>query len=505
MRNAPELVVFGLFLGLLGVWWQDMVLSSPPSMLTVRQMLNVTQLRVSSIWGNFSADVQGTMTGALHDLFLELDRDGDGCIGKDEFEGMTLNTWAALRAFGMAMPDLRAVIDSHLPDGPLHRQLASLWQTTGTSFTGAVAMYICGLLMVQFVFFLYEHLHSLLGLRWQFPKPRIDLVKHCSREEALRYDTPLTGFYERAKTFFMVASGLALLKCIQGVLSFILAVLAINIMVMVPHPLWVAVWQSIARFWIYCIMFSLGFYKINIYGSAAPRSEVKMLLANHTAMVEVLVLYAAAGLPSFVSRMENLGIPLFAGVIRASNAILVDRSDEDSKAKTLQEIVRRAKEPAAPQVMIFPEGSCNNQQCLFRFNRGPFEPGEPVQLACIKFPYRHYNPCWTGRAAGGNEIEDLLLRLCCQFVNRVEVKFLPVHHPTEAECQDSTVYANNMQLLMAASLGIGISDCTYKVYRDLAKEFVRKLKESQGSRPSWLPFLGGRKADRRTTAEGKER
>lgn len=31
---------------------------------------------------------------------------------------------------------------------------------------------------------------------------------------------------------------------------------------------------------------------------------------------------------SFVSRMENLGIPLFAGVIRASNAILVDRSGQ---------------------------------------------------------------------------------------------------------------------------------------------------------------------------------
>eukprot|EP00667_Euglena_gracilis_P006144 EG_transcript_6196 len=502
MRNAPELVVFVLFLGLLG-WWHDVALSPPPSMLTVRQMLNVTQLRVSTIWGSISTEVQGTMTAALHDLFFELDRDGNGCIGKDEFEGMTLNTWAGLRAFGMAMPDLRAAIDAHLPAGPLHHQLVGLWRTSDVSFTEAITMYICGLLLVQFVFFLYEHLYSWLGLRWQFPEPRVDSVRHFSREEALRYDTPLIGIYERGKTFLMVASGLALLKCIQGVLSFIIAVLAINIMVLVPHPLWTAFWQAIARFWIYCIMFSLGFYKINIYGSAAPRSEVKMLLANHTAMVEVLVLYAAAGLPSFVSRMENLGIPLFAGVIRASNAILVDRSDEDSKTKTLQEIVRRAKDPAAPQVMIFPEGSCNNQQCLFRFNRGPFEPGEPVQLACIKFPYWHYNPCWTGRAAGGNEIEDLLFRLCCQFVNRVEVKFLPVHHPTEEERANSTLYANNMQLLMAATLGVGISECTYKVYHDLAKDYVRKLKETQGSR--WLPFLGGRKPDRRVPTEGKQR
>lgn len=37
-------------------------------------------------------------------------------------------------------------------------------------------------------------------------------------------------------------------------------------------------------------------------------------------------------------------------------------------------------------------------------------------------------------------------RLCCQFVNRVEVKFLPVHHPTEEERANSTLYANNMQV-----------------------------------------------------------
>ena len=43
-----------------------------------------------------------------------------------------------------------------------------------------------------------------------------------------------------------------------------------------------------------------GFYKIKIYGSCAPRSKVKVLLANHTAMVEVLVMYVAAGLPRFV-------------------------------------------------------------------------------------------------------------------------------------------------------------------------------------------------------------
>eukprot|EP00669_Euglena_mutabilis_P009624 TRINITY_DN4486_c0_g1_i2.p1 TRINITY_DN4486_c0_g1~~TRINITY_DN4486_c0_g1_i2.p1 ORF type:complete len:520 (+),score=158.15 TRINITY_DN4486_c0_g1_i2:50-1561(+) len=496
-RNAPELAVFLLFVTLGLVWWRDLV-STPPSLHMAFQLLDVPQLRVVTFLDTLSAEMRGSMDGALHSLFQELDKNGDGCIAIDEFEGMTLNAWAAFRAVGMFMPDVQGVLD-RVKDTQIHSQLFSLWRTPGF-LSHRIAVYVFCLLFFQFCLFVYEHAYDLLGFREPFPEPRLDQVRQCTREEALRYDTPIAGFYEKTKTAFMVLSGLALMKLLVGVLSFVIAVLCINLMVLVPNPLWFCFWKGIARFWIYFIMFSAGFYKVKIFGSPAPRSEVKMLLANHTAMMEVLVLYAAAGLPSFVSRVENLAIPLFAGVIRASDSILVDRSDRDSKDGTLKEIVRRAKDPNAPQVMIFPEGSCNNQRCLFRFNRGPFEPGEPVQLVCFRFPYRHFNPCWTGRAAGGNEIGDLLFRFACQFVNRVDVIFLPVHHPTPEEKADSTLYANNMQLLMAATLGIGISDCTYKLYHELRKEYVQRIREQKRTPPRWWPF--GQRPSRRPEAEG---
>ena len=38
---------------------------------------------------------------------------------------------------------------------------------------------------------------------------------------------------------------------------------------------------------------------------------------------------------------------------------------------------------------------------------------------------------------------------------------------------------HGFQMMMAANLGIGISDCTYKVYHELAKEFAQQVEEAQ--------------------------
>ena len=77
-----------------------------------------------------------------------------------------------------------------------------------------------------------------------------------------------------------------------------------------------------------------------------------------------------------------------------------------------------------------------------------------THVQAFKMPYHSFNPSYTGQAVGGNETFDLLWRSACQFVQRMEVKFLPVHKPTEAERKDATLYANNMQRLMASHLGM---------------------------------------------------
>jgi hypothetical protein len=51
------------------------------------------------------------------------------------------------------------------------------------------------------------------------------------------------------------------------------------------------------------------------------RSQVKLLVGNHVSVIEVMILFVNC-FPSFVSRVENLTIPLFPGIVKVTNFYL---------------------------------------------------------------------------------------------------------------------------------------------------------------------------------------
>jgi len=175
-----------------------------------------------------------------------------------------------------------------------------------------------------------------------------------------------------------------------------------------------------------------------------------------------------------VSRVENLSVPLMPGIAATSQAIMVDREAAASRTKTLEAIRRRATDPNANQLMVFPEGTCNMGRALFLFKRGAFEAGEPVQMACFAFPYKYFNATWNGRCCGGNDMIDLFARTMSQFVNHVEVAFLPVYRPTEVERADPLLYASHAQSMIAAVTRLPVSVATYS-------DYVRREKRARRS------------------------
>ena len=57
-------------------------------------------------------------------------------------------------------------------------------------------------------------------------------------------------------------------------------------------------------------------------------------------------------------------------------------------------------------------------------------------------------------------------------VNRVEIEFLPVYNPSKEERENPTLYAKNVQEIMAKELEVEASDITYhKYYEDYCKKF----------------------------------
>jgi len=441
----------------------------------------------------FMDGVNANVETALEDLFASIDLNKDGVISKDEFTGMSLNTWAMLRSLTSCvnclpkLPSMKALFHE-IPDFTFeklqeHFPTVVLRVPDMLENTSWFTIYIGALIGFQLFLYLLENWRYLAGLRctWRFQEIDRPVIK-VDKATALSYDTPLTT-YEKIKMVFMTLSGIVLFRFVMTVFCFMLSAICVNIATLSSSRPWHVFWMWWCRFWSFAMLHSMGYMRINVSGKIADRSKVKILVGNHCCMIEVTLLYILSGGCAFVSAVENLHIPLFRGICEASDALLVDRTGKESRKQTIEEIKRRAQNSNGSQMMMFPEGTLNNQRALFSFKTGPFIPGVPVQPVCFRVPYTHFNPCWTGEAVGGPNLTDLCWRTLSQFVNRCEVKILPVYIPSEEEKNDPVLYGNNVRDLMAKTLDLPVSDASFDDYKEcqtIYTEELKKLKNDTG-------------------------
>jgi len=105
-------------------------------------------------------------------------------------------------------------------------------------------------------------------------------------------------------------------------------------------------------------------------------------------------------------------------------------------------------------LLIYPEGSTTNGQFIGLFKIGAFMPGLPVQPVVIRNRHIFFTPS----PIVGTKF--FVLRMLAQFVQYMEVEYLPVYVPSEEEKKDPVLYANNVREIMAQALNMGLSDCS---------------------------------------------
>ncbi|KAM5138502.1 lysophosphatidylcholine acyltransferase 2 isoform 1-T1 [Mantella aurantiaca] len=205
--------------------------------------------------------------------------------------------------------------------------------------------------------------------------------------------------------------------------------------------------------------FSMGFH-VRITGKPASFSESPIfVVAPHSSFFDGIAVIAS-GMPSTVSRAENIAVPIFGSILHSLQPILVSRTDPDSRKNTLNEITKRTTSQGEwPQVLIFPEGTCTNRSCLISFKPGAFYPKVPVQPIILRYQNTLDTVTWTWQ---GYSAAKLLLMTVCQFCTNVEVEFLPVYVPSEEEKKDFFLYASNVRNVMTKTLGLPTTDHTYE-------------------------------------------
>ncbi|XP_057400745.1 lysophospholipid acyltransferase LPCAT4 isoform X2 [Balaenoptera acutorostrata] len=207
------------------------------------------------------------------------------------------------------------------------------------------------------------------------------------------------------------------------------------------------------------LFFLLGFLRIRVRGQRASRLQAPVLVAApHSTFFDPIVLLPC-DLPKVVSRAENLSVPVIGALLRFNQAILVSRHDPASRRRVVEEVRRRATSGGKwPQVLFFPEGTCSNKKALLKFKPGAFIAGVPVQPVLIRYPNSLDTTSWAWRGPGVLKVLWLTASQPCSIV---DVEFLPVYRPSPEESRDPTLYANNVQRVMAQALGIPATECEF--------------------------------------------
>uniref|UniRef100_A0A8D3A8T2 Lysophosphatidylcholine acyltransferase 2 n=1 Tax=Scophthalmus maximus TaxID=52904 RepID=A0A8D3A8T2_SCOMX len=231
--------------------------------------------------------------------------------------------------------------------------------------------------------------------------------------------------------------------------------------------------------------FCMGF-RVVVKGKQVSSSEAPILaVAPHSTFFDGIVCIVA-GLPSTVSRVENLATPIFGRFVRCLQPVLVSRKDPDSRKNTIQEIDSRAKSGGRwPQVLIFPEGTCTNRSCLITFKQGAFIPGVPVQPVLMRYPNTLDTVTWTWQ---GFKEEKKTAPLFASRVRETMAHALgvPVTDHTYEDCR-LMISAGEMTLPMEA----GLVEFT-KISRKLHLKWDNVRKELEGFAAMASSCKGGR-------------
>lgn len=144
---------------------------------------------------------------------------------------------------------------------------------------------------------------------------------------------------------------------------------------------------KMARIWAKTILFGMGFYYKIEKEQELDKDKSYMLIANHTSMVDIMLMLATIRQPFvFVGKKELVKIPLF-GFFYKRTCILVDRTSSRSKHSVFERAQKRIKQ--GNSICIFPEGGVPEDESILldHFKDGAFRLAIDHQLPIVPISF----------------------------------------------------------------------------------------------------------------------
>eukprot|EP00741_Cyanophora_paradoxa_P005937 tig00000949_g5755.t1 len=188
---------------------------------------------------------------------------------------------------------------------------------------------------------------------------------------------------------------------------------------------------------------------IKYHGTRPPRRANQVFVANHTSMIDFIILqqmasYATVGQhhPGWVGWCQD-------NLLACLGCIWFDRKAAEDRATVSRLLKEHIAKADNNPLLIFPEGTCVNNEYCCMFKRGSFELGATVYPVAIKYNKIFVDAFWNSRQ---QSFAQHLFHLMTSWCVVCDVWYLEPQ--TIRPNEDAIAFANRVKTIIASKAGL---------------------------------------------------
>eukprot|EP00899_Mesostigma_viride_P000836 jgi/Mesvir1/10753/Mv13822-RA.1 len=188
---------------------------------------------------------------------------------------------------------------------------------------------------------------------------------------------------------------------------------------------------------------------IKYHGPRPSRKPNQVFVANHTSMIDFIILEQVT--PFAVIMQIHKGWVGFTQkhILSCLGCIWFNRTEYKDRKAVSQKLKEHIADPNSNPLLIFPEGTCVNNEYCVMFKKGVFELGAAVCPIAIKYNKIFVDAFWNSRK---QSFTHHLLRLMTSWAVVCDVWYLEPQTQQEGETPED--FADRVKRVIAQKAGI---------------------------------------------------
>eukprot|EP00038_Savillea_parva_P008186 m.175293 g.175293 ORF g.175293 m.175293 type:complete len:520 (+) comp13966_c0_seq1:71-1630(+) len=184
-------------------------------------------------------------------------------------------------------------------------------------------------------------------------------------------------------------------------------------------------------------------------GDIPPREPGQIYVANHSSVVDICFLlkrqkYSITGQKhgGFIGFFQN-------NILNPLGCLWFNRMQRRDRELVSELIKEHSMDISKPPLLVFPEGTCVNNEYVVMFKRGAFELGKSIVPVAIKYNKVFVDPYWNSRTTS---FLGHLLRLMTTWAVVCEITYLDPQYRRRGE--SSIAFATRVKEMIADAAGL---------------------------------------------------